>query len=173
MHVQLRQRGRARIDFASDLAKWTGQLGPRSDAELADRGLTPERLHADRAERLRQVDEVMADSNTYQAWAQTFDYLADAHGRIATEAFEEIHAELQPVLNDLSTRTACTLKLDPTLVMPKYFDGVEFHRTAGGLGWASEPGPYSRRNNPQNLRGKKLRGYIYAAPPGSGGVAAR
>ncbi|MEE4184486.1 MAG: hypothetical protein V2J12_01825, partial [Gammaproteobacteria bacterium] len=61
MDVQLRQRGRARIEFLSDLAAWSGRLGYGIDQELERRGLTAETLAAERPERLRQVEQAMAE----------------------------------------------------------------------------------------------------------------
>lgn len=137
MDVQLRQRGRARIEFLSDLAAWSGRLGLGIDQELADRGLPPSALHADRRQRLQQVDTALASSATYRTWADLSEYLAETHGRVAIEAFEEIYPDLQAQLEELAEQPHSTLELNPELAMPEYFDGVEFHRTEGG--WDGHP----------------------------------
>ena len=137
MDVQLQQRGRSRIEFLSDLAAWNGRLGFDIDQELAACGLIPSELEPDRAARLRQVDEAMAASPVFQTWSGLLEYLADTHGRAATEAFEAVQPALQPELDQLEAGPHCVLEPDPELPMPDYFAGVEFHRTEGG--WDGHP----------------------------------
>lgn len=135
MRVELRQRGRASVDFLADIGSWSGGLAPRVNAEMASRGLDEAGLAADLDERLDQVQRTMADSPRFFAWSQLGEWLSGRHGDAATEAFEEIREDLAPEFERLEHGPA-TLerRLDE---VPEYFRGVEFHRTRGG--WDGHP----------------------------------
>ncbi len=131
MDFELRQRGRATIDFLADLAAWAGSRAPAINNELVARGLDPENLDADLDARLDQVDAGMADSGPFFAWSQLGEWLSERHGDAAIAAFEEIRADLVPDLDQLQ-RGPATLDRQIGDDVPDYFRGVEFHRTRGG-----------------------------------------
>ena len=136
MDFELRQRGRATIDFLADLAAWAGSKAPAINNELAARGLDPENLDADLDTRLDQVEAGMADSGPFFAWSQLGEWLSERHGDAAIAAFEEIRADLVPDLEQLQ-RGPATLDRQIGDDVPDYFRGVEFHRTRGG--WDGHP----------------------------------
>lgn len=135
MRVELRQRGRASVDFLADLGSFGGGLRPVVDQQMSERGLEPEAMAEDLDERLEQVERVMADSAPFFASTQLGEWLSGRHGDAATEAFEEIRDDVLPELERLQQGPA-TLerRIDD---VPDYFRGVEFHRTRGG--WDGHP----------------------------------
>jgi SAM-dependent methyltransferase len=128
---QLRQRGRASVDFLAQLGLAAGHVIERVAHDMAAHGLTAAALPDDLDDRDAFVDAALSGSNSYAVQKLVGDWHGRMHGPIAIEAFEEIEAELQPVL-DASTQGEATLTLDPMLSPPQYWDGVHFHRTAGG-----------------------------------------
>lgn len=173
MKVELRQRGRASVEFLADLGLWYVGLAPLVDAEMTARGLDEPALKPDLDDRLAQVQSAMADSPAYWAWAGLNEWLAIRHGRAATEAFEEIRAEVLPEMARLQDGPA-TLERRPDLPMPGYFAGVDFHRTEGG--WDGHPHQgfihgeiihkrYVARNYPGDIFGQR-RQVLGELPPG-------
>lgn len=136
MQVELRQQGRASVEFLADLGTWSKTLEPEINAAMARRGLVDAGLAEDLDRRIEQVDQGMADSPPYFAWAEVMEWLAGRHGAAAHEAFEEIRADLLPALQRLQTGPTGLQRADadPT---PDYARGVEFHRTTGG--WDGHP----------------------------------
>lgn len=136
MKVELRQRGRASVDFLADLGAWSGGLSPTINASMASRGLVDEGLAEDLDQRLEQVESGMADSLPFFAWSQIGEFLSERHGRAAIEAFEEIREDMLPEFERLKSgpSTITRAAQDPT---PGYAEGVEFHRTHGG--WDGHP----------------------------------
>lgn len=59
------------------------------------------------------------------------DWTLEAHGHIAMDAFEEIRPQLEEQLDELRHGTA-SLRCSKSLQPPDYWDGVEFHKSAGG-----------------------------------------
>jgi SAM-dependent methyltransferase len=173
MEFELRQRGRASVDFLADLGLWYVGLAPGVDAELTARGLADEALAPDLDTRLAQVDRALADSPTYWAWSGLNEWLAIRHGRAAAEAFAEIHADLKPTMERLAAGPA-TLERDPSLPLPDYYAGVDFHRTSGG--WDGHPHQgfihgeiihkrYVAKNYPGDIFGQR-RDVLKELPPG-------
>ena len=136
MKVELRQRGRASVDFLADIGAWAGGLAPTINAAMEQRGLVDDGLAADLDDRLEQVDHDMADSPPYFAWSQLGEWLSGRHGVAAREAFEQIRADIMPELERLQTGPT-TLERAATDPTPDYAQGVEFHRTTGG--WDGHP----------------------------------
>lgn len=136
MNFNLRQRGRASVDFLADLGMWYVGLGPAIDAEMERRGLDDATLADDLDDRLQQVDTAMGNDPGYWSWAQLNEWLAGRHGQAAAAAFEEIHDDIRPAMQRLQSGPA-SLQRQADLVQPDYFAGVEFHRTQGG--WDGHP----------------------------------
>lgn len=127
---QLRQRGRASVDFVAQLAKINGAL--RSEIDQAAAALTrPEDLPDDLDARARVIEAQLADHGALGVQTLLADWHARNHGRIAIAAYEEIAEALAPLIDRHSAGPA-SLALDPTLAAPAYWDGVNFHRTTGG-----------------------------------------
>jgi SAM-dependent methyltransferase len=129
MDLQLRQRGRAAVDFLGYLSVASRPLGPKVDAHLTSRQLTPASLPDDMDARASVIEAALTDSAAYRTRELVGEWHARYHGPDCTEAFEAL-AEAGEV-PCVPERTA-TLQLDPDLALPAYWNGVDFHRTAGG-----------------------------------------
>ena len=128
----LRQRGRASIDFLALLAGNSGAVRAKVDEELAERQVAAGSLPEDMDARYDIVNAALRDSRAYATLNLVGDWHGRSHGPIAVQAFEEIADELKPAMAAAEIGPA-RLTLDPNLVAPDYWDGVEFHRTA--LAW--------------------------------------
>lgn len=137
MEFVLRQRGRAEMEFLVSLAQATRPLGPRWQAELAAAGVTEETLPADLDSAHAMVADALAGSDAFATAALVGDFASVAHGRAAAAAFAESADLLAPELARLEAAGPATLRPDPDLVPPAYWDGVWFHRTTGG--WNGHP----------------------------------
>ena len=129
---QLRQRGRASMDFLALLAGASGAVRAAVDEELEERQVTAGSLPEDMDARYDIVNAALRDSRAYATLNLVGDWHGRSHSPIAVQAFEEIADELKPAMAAAETGPA-RLTLDPDLVAPDYWDGVEFHRTA--LAW--------------------------------------
>ncbi len=134
---QIRQRGRASIDFIADLGMQAGAgYTPKYFKHLNQIGLGGDGLAEDLDERIAQVNEKLAGFPAFQLTNLVGDFLGDQHGRIAAEAFEEIHEDIDPLIK-LAYEGPTELHKNPDLEVPRYWKGVEFHRTTGG--WDGHP----------------------------------
>lgn len=128
---QLRQRGRASVDFLAQLGQASTPLRQQVDAELTQGGITAETLPEDLDERDKAAMDVLAGSKAFAIQKLVGDWHGRRHGDIAIEAFTEIKPELEPVMKAAESGPA-KLTLDPDMEAPSYWDGVHFHRTSGG-----------------------------------------
>lgn len=137
MDFQLRQRGRASMDFLVALtgemrpltAKWTG--------ELAEAQVTATTLPDDLDARHAAVERALEGSKAWAASGLLMEFASVEHGRIARDAYAESRDLLEPELERLERAGPATLTADPDFVQPDYFDDVWFHRTTGG--WDGHP----------------------------------
>ena len=129
---QLRQRGRASIDFLALIAGASGAVRDAVDGELAERQVTASSLPQDMDARYDTVNAALHDSRAYATLNLLGDWHGRSHGQYAVQAFEEIAEELRPVM-DAAEQGPARLTLNPDQVAPDYWEGVEFHRTA--LAW--------------------------------------
>ncbi len=136
MTVELRQRGRAAMDFMIDLTIASRPLAARWNADLAAAGVTAATLPDDLDDRHTHVDAALADSRAYGTSGLIMEFASVEHGRVAREAFDEIADVTLPRLAALAEGHA-TLTADPDFEAPDYFKGVWFHRTTGG--WDGHP----------------------------------
>ncbi|MEE4152601.1 MAG: class I SAM-dependent methyltransferase [Erythrobacter sp.] len=128
---QLRQRGRASIDFLAQMALAARPIGAEVDNAIAARVSDPAALPDDLDERLAHMDAMLADVPDYTVQKLMGDWHGRMHGRLCAEAFEEIHGDLAETFASVEQGPA-TLTLDRDLEPPAYWDGVHFHRTTGG-----------------------------------------
>jgi 2-polyprenyl-3-methyl-5-hydroxy-6-metoxy-1,4-benzoquinol methylase len=129
---QLRQRGRASIDFLALIAGGSMKVRAAMDSEMADAGVTADILPVDMDARYDAVGQALGSSRSYATLNLLGDWHGRMHGPIAVEAFEDIAADLKPAM-DAAETGAARLTLNPDQVAPDYWEGVEFHRTA--LAW--------------------------------------
>jgi len=134
--IQLRQRGRASVDFMVHLGKGGAPMRETVNAEIKRAVPDPKALPDDLDERMGFMENVLADSAANSMQGLIGDWHARAHGRIAAEAFEEVLEELEPAMKAAENGPA-TLERNPDMKMPDYWDGVDFHRTNGG--WDRHP----------------------------------
>ena len=137
LDYQLRQRGRASIDFIADLgARTMGGLIPRYRQTMEKMHLTGESLADDLDERIDQVNAALEKDPAFQTCNLVGDYLSEQHGKIAAEAFGEIEPEISHLI-ELSYAGPSKIYANSDLQVPEYWQGVEFHRTTGG--WDGHP----------------------------------
>jgi SAM-dependent methyltransferase len=127
----LRQRGRASVDFLAQMALASGPVRADVDRALSARVPDPASLPDDLDERLAHMDAELADVPGYTVQQIMGDWHGRMHGRLSAEAFEEIEGDLAEAFAAAEQGPA-TLRLDPELEPPAYWDGVHFHRTTGG-----------------------------------------
>jgi 2-polyprenyl-3-methyl-5-hydroxy-6-metoxy-1,4-benzoquinol methylase len=131
MDYTLHQRGRASMDFLVDLGMQGGRLERRADAFAVQRGLIGTDLPDDVEALHARLTPAMQDSLDFRMHRLAREWLLDRHGGLAVEAFEEIRQEVEPALQALGDGPT-TVRFNPDLRFPAYWDGQAFHRTAGG-----------------------------------------
>ena len=128
---QLRQRGRASVDFLAQMAMASGPVRAEVDKAIAAKIDDPESLPEDLDERLAHMDAELADVPGYTVQKLMGDWHGRMHGRLSAEAFEEVQDDLADAFAAAEQGPA-SLTLNPDLEPPAYWDGVHFHRTTGG-----------------------------------------
>ena len=135
MEFSLHQAGRAEIDFLVDLRLRSNRLESDADAFAASTGaLDQELLETLSNATLDTIQShfvpVMQKSRAFRMLRIFRDWTLAQHGHIAMNAFEEIRGELEPSLRQLQ-HGPTRLHYNPDLPAPAYWDGYEFHRSAG------------------------------------------
>ncbi|MDP6437046.1 MAG: class I SAM-dependent methyltransferase [Gammaproteobacteria bacterium] len=131
MDYTLHQRGRAAIDFLADLRNLSNRFEQSTDQAAFDGGLNSADLPEDPAQLQEVVTPIMENSHEFRVLRMCRDWTLEEHGQIAMDIFEEIRAEVEPDLKALQ-KGPTTLEYDENLKPPKYWDGYEFHKSAGG-----------------------------------------
>ena len=129
MQVELKQRGRASIDFVAALGGALRASRLQVSSEISAAGVRNESLPADFDARMAAFEYAVSVAPTHARYAGLRDWLGLHHGPIAMEAFDEVREALVPALEALRSRGPCTLTLateDPT---PDYMRSVAFHGT--------------------------------------------
>ncbi|MFK7954860.1 MAG: class I SAM-dependent methyltransferase [Lysobacterales bacterium] len=130
MDFNLRQRGRASIDFAADVTAFSGQLHMAVGQRIADVEL-PEDFDA----QLETMHAELADDGQHYFGQAIGKWSGDQHGVITHDAFKEIQAELEPEFDRLR-QGGTQIETREGFQPPDYWEGVDFHRTTGG--WVRE-----------------------------------
>ena len=133
---QLRQRGRASIEFLAHLLTSSGKCRENAAKDIQRAAPDPDALPDDLDERSAFMLRALADSPAYAGQRLLGDWHGRMHGKIAADAFAEIEGDLSDAF-EATAKGPATLGLDPNLTMPDYWDGVDFHRTTGG--WDRHP----------------------------------
>ena len=136
MEFQLKQRGRALIDFEVAARQTANRLHNEVEQELAGLGLTADALPDDMEERHATIEAALANSKLYGTRALFGEWCADQHGLACYEAFEEIREPVEQSLAALEGGPS-TLTEAKDFVAPAYWSRVWFHRTHGG--WDVDP----------------------------------
>lgn len=133
---QLRQRGRASVEFLVQMLKSSGPIFGQVNADIAQVLPDPADLPDDLDERHDAMDAMLTNSQAFATQKLLGDWHGRMHGRVSAEAYSEIAEDLAPVLEQASHGPA-TIEYDANLEFPDYYDGVNFHRTTGG--WVDNP----------------------------------
>jgi SAM-dependent methyltransferase len=136
MDVELKQRGRASIDFLVSAARASSGLEPAVQAAIAAKGLDEGSLAEDLDARSSQLDAALADCAPFRLKETLQEWLSINHGLVAREAFGEIQADLKPHFEALNEGPT-TIETVPGFSYPDYMEGVWIHRTHGG--WEGHP----------------------------------
>jgi SAM-dependent methyltransferase len=131
MDYALRQRGRAGIDFLVDLGIAARRLESDADRYAEECGLTRTSRPADLDELHAEITPIMHGCRDFRLFHALREWQLSQHGWIGRQAFDEIRTEMEDRLNDRGNgKTTLAYADDPP--HPDYWEGFEFHRTAGG-----------------------------------------
>ncbi|MEL7188929.1 MAG: methyltransferase domain-containing protein [Pseudomonadota bacterium] len=128
---ELRQRGRASVDFLVQMLKSSGPIFAEVNSTIAAKLPDPSVLPDDIEERHEAMEELLSGSDAFATQKLLGDWHGRMHGKVAAEAFDEIANDLVPAM-EATSKGPATLELDPDIEFPDYYDGVNFHRTSGG-----------------------------------------
>ncbi len=135
MSYELQQRGRASIDFLVTLQRESSALEEPPSAlgiAVGDDFVHPEpgaQLGFDAMQ--AHVLEGFQQSQNFRTLRLCREWMLDAHGQIAIDAFEAIRDAVTPTL-DASLQGSSSLTCAITPDAPAYWEGYEFHRSTGG-----------------------------------------
>jgi 2-polyprenyl-3-methyl-5-hydroxy-6-metoxy-1,4-benzoquinol methylase len=131
MNYSLQQRGRASVDFLIDLGVQAHRLEMQADEYADSIGLRESVLPDDLDELQARVTPAMQECAAFRVFHLVREWQLDAHGVIATEAFDEVRPNLEPALKQYQVGPT-QIAYDSEKKPPAYWDGYEFHRSAGG-----------------------------------------
>jgi SAM-dependent methyltransferase len=135
MKAELRQRGRALMDFEVSIRRHSSRLQAEAEEELAAMGIDADALPDDMEARHEVIDRALAGSSVFQLRALLGDWCARQHGLAAQEAFAEIEDALSDKLDALIDGRSRVVSHD--FASPAYWADNWFHRTRGG--WDASP----------------------------------
>lgn len=128
---RLRQRGRASVNFLTEIARHSRPIMQQVKADMDSAGLTDDSLPDDLAQRHNYVESALAGSDAYALQNLLGDWHGKRHGDVCTEAFDEIAQDIAPAIAAADEGPA-SLTLNPDAKWPDYWEGVNFHRTTNG-----------------------------------------
>ncbi len=133
LDLALDQRGRASLDFLLHVARGSDAVRAAANRDIARVAPDPAALPDDLDERRIAMERSLADSRAWRTSQLLGEWNADQHGRIAMEAFDEVSDRIEPVIARFQSSGPATLEpAGADHEAPRYWDGVNFHRTAGG-----------------------------------------
>lgn len=132
MDFQLRQNGRAALDFMVAVTAASRPLGAAWNGALQKAGVTADDLPDDLDERHDAMDAALAGSKAFAVSGLLTEFASVEHGRVAREAYGEIRDVVEPRLDALEKQGPASLEADPDFTPPAYYQDVWFHRTTGG-----------------------------------------
>ena len=130
MKTELKQRGRAELNFVADVGLVGGLLRRVARKDLEARGMNAQTLAADLDERHAQAEAALEDSRAYQNYLMLHRWGLHNLTRAAVDAFESNRAVLEPQLS-MPTHGPATLTCPDNIKIPKYWYNW-FHNTTGG-----------------------------------------
>jgi SAM-dependent methyltransferase len=137
MDFELRQRGRAAMDFMVTMGAASRPLGVTWTGELKAAGVTAETLPDDIDARHAVIGETLKTSKAWNISGLAMEFSSVEHGKVARDAYEESRDLLEPKLDALEKSGPARLTIHNDFEAPAYFKDVWFHRTTGG--WDGHP----------------------------------
>jgi SAM-dependent methyltransferase len=134
--LPLSELSRAALTYAATLARTLEPAGRAVATALRAAGLTEDALADDLDERRLQIERVATTLPPFQAAQFARDWYGEHHGRLAVAAFEEIEAQLVPLL-DAARAGPTELDENRAQALPNYWTRHWIHRTHGG--WDGHP----------------------------------
>lgn len=131
LSARLNQRGRAMVDFMALMLAGSGDVRAAVNEETAKRVPDPEELPDDLDERNDYMQKTLSQTPAYRVQKLLGEWHGKNHGVVAMDAFDEVRQRTEPLLKKFDEGPA-TIEADPSFKPPGYWDGVNFHRTAGG-----------------------------------------
>lgn len=131
LNPQLRQRGRAEVDFMVNMFKGSVGVRQKADADINAAAGDIEDLPDDMDARSEFIEPRVSTSRPKRVISLVGEWHARNHANVCERAFEEIFPSIKDGLADLDHGDA-ELFLDPNFEAPAYWKGVDYHRTAGG-----------------------------------------
>lgn len=128
---QLKQRGRAAVDFLGNFSIGSRPMKAAVDTEARRIASTASNLPNDLDQFDTFMEENLSGFRPFRVSQAVAEWHATYHGLTARDAFEEILPDIEPAIQACEEGPA-TLELNPDTEAPAYWDGVNFHRTHGG-----------------------------------------
>tara|TARA_Y100000385_G_scaffold272002_1_gene312440 strand:- start:895 stop:1950 length:1056 start_codon:yes stop_codon:yes gene_type:complete len=136
LNPQLRQRGRAEVNFMVNMFKGSTAVRQKADSDIQAAVSNVDTLPDDMDARSDIIKPCISDSRSQRVSSLVGEWHARNHGNVCERAFEDIFPTIKDGLKSLENGPA-ELYLDPDFKAPAYWNGVEFHRTEGG--WDGHP----------------------------------
>ncbi len=139
--ISIEQRGRAGLQFLGSLQQWSGsELRDQAEADFAAQpetaSLTQEFTSDVRPhiwqERIRRARDVAERSKAYRFNRFFQRWVAEQNFIRAIPAIERRRTTWEDLLASKPAGDPSRLVLDPTLKMPDWYDGIEWHLEPGG-----------------------------------------
>lgn len=127
----LDQRGRSSLDFLAHLFHGSAPIRQATKDALRAQFSDGEQLPDDLSERDAAVTQFAGKLPTFRATQTIGEWHAAQHGRVAIQSFEAQRDTLEPKLKALDSGST-KLHVDTKFQAPAYWQGVDYHRTAGG-----------------------------------------
>ena len=136
MDIELRQRGRASMDFLVSFGRAMAISEARLNADIKRANIVPEDLPDDLEERNTVMENALARSHSFHMRDLVIEWTSTRHGLVVREAIEEIMETLEPQIRELADGSTKIVEW-PHFTPPDYLKGLEIYRTAGG--WDGHP----------------------------------
>ncbi len=131
MDYQLKQAGRASIDFLVDLRKRFMAAEAQIDEYATREGVKTDRPASQLGIEGPRIAAVLEQNAAFEPLKALHGWQIKEHGKIAQKAFDEIGDDVIPKLRELE-HGPTRLQRNAELQVPAYWDGIEFHGTTGG-----------------------------------------
>lgn len=136
LDYNLKQQGRAALDFLTAFGAVTPQLVRKQNEALAGKGLADDAALADDLDkRAEQIETVLTTVPEFRVGNLFGEWHSEHHARLAKDAYAEIAPALKKEFA-AHANGATTLQANPDMAIPKYWL-YPVHRTTGG--WDGHP----------------------------------